>query len=133
MTIGVAVEQKSEALFELPSSGVSNAPFLLGAGASVIIPAQPGSLLLGKLVSGYAQVRFLGFSDQPMTLTVEEANDPNGPFAQTASYASAVVGGKNTIKQNHVPSGSFMRVTLQNTGVATEGSLSFKGIGIPNS
>lgn len=131
MTTSIAVEQHAEALFELPASRVSNAPFLLDAAESVVIPPQPAPLALGKLVSGYALVRFLGFSDQPMSLLVEEGNEPSGPFAAVATYTSAVIAGQNVLKQNHAPSGSFMRVTLMNTGVAAESSLSFKGIGVP--
>ena len=128
---GVPSRQETEELFTLPPVATNSPPFLLPAGGSVVIPAQPSSSLsLGKKVAGYAAVDFLAISDQAMTLLVEEANDQSGPFVQVASFASVVAGSFQMIRQRVVPIGSFMRVTLSNTG-GPETVLSFKGIGLP--
>jgi hypothetical protein len=127
----IETRQETEVLFALPPVPADTPPFLLAAGGSIVIPAQPSaSRPLGKKVAGYAAVDFLAISDQGMSLVVEEANDPEGPYVVVATFASAVAGTLQAIRERVIPIGSFMRVTLSNTG-GPEALLSFKGIGLP--
>jgi hypothetical protein len=127
----VPSRQETEELFTLPPVPTNNPPYLLPAGIGTVMPAQPSATLsLGKKVAGYAAIDFLAISDQTMSLLVEEANDQNGPFVPTGTLASALAGTMQMIRQQFIPVGSFMRVTLTNTG-ADETVLSFKGVGLP--
>lgn len=127
----VPSRQETEELFTLPPIPDNHPPFLLGAAGSIVIPAQPSlTLSLGKKVAGYSAINFLAMSDQPMTLLIEEANDPSGPFVPTESFTSAMMGSFQGICERFLPCGSFMRVTLTNTGGA-QTVLSFKGVGLP--
>lgn len=126
----VPSRQETEELFTLPPVPTNNPPFLLGASETIVIPAQPAPLSLGKKVAGYSAINFLAISDQGMTLIIEEANDPTGPFVQTGSFASEVMGTLQGICERFFPCGSYMRVTLSNTGGA-QTVLSFKGVGLP--
>jgi len=127
----IETRQETEVLFGLPPVPADTPPFLIAAGGSLVIPAQPSaSLALGKKVAGYAAVDFLAVSDQGMSLVVEEANDPEGPYVVVATFASALMGTFQAIRERVIPIGSFMRVTLSNTAGA-ETFLSFKGVGLP--
>ncbi len=134
-TTVVPSRQETEVLFSLPFQP-DGAAFLLAAGAPVVMPPQPAAIppapaiSLGMLVAGYSAVNFFALSDQAMTLTIEEANDAEGPFAVVATFTSAAAGALQAIRQRFTPVGSFMRVTLTNTGGA-ETVLSFKGVGLP--
>lgn len=127
----VPSRQETEELFTLPPAPTNNPPSLIGAGASIVIPAQPSpTLSLGRKVAGYSAVNFLAISDRPMSLLVEEANDPSGPYVPVGSFPSVGAGAFQMIRQRFDVIGSFMRVTLTNTGAA-EMLLSFKGVGLP--
>lgn len=127
----IETRQETEVLFGLPPVPTDAPPFLLGAGESIVIPAQPSAeRALGKNVAGYAAVDFLAVSNAAMSLLVEEANDPQGPYVPVGTFPSAVAGTFQAIRQRVIPIGSFMRVTLSNTGGA-ETVLSFKGVGLP--
>ena len=126
----IETRQETEVLFGLPPSPTSSPPFLLGAGQSVVIPAQPSpTLALGKNVAGYAAVDFLAVSDVALSLLVEEANDPGGPYITVGTFSSAAAGAFQAIRERVIPIGSFMRVTLTSVGAGSV--LSFKGIGLP--
>ena len=127
----IETRQETEVLFSLPPVPTDNPPFLLPAAGVVVMPPQPSpTLSLGKNVAGYAAVDFLGISDTAMSLLIEEANDPNGPFVPVQTIASVVAGSFQMIRSRVIPIGSFMRVTLTNAGGA-QTVLSFKGIGLP--
>lgn len=127
----VPSRQETEELFTLPPVPTNNPPYLLPAGISTVMPAQPSATVsLGKKVAGYAAINFLAISDQPMSLLVEEANEQSGPFVPTGTFPSGVAGTMQMISERFIPVGSFMRVTLMNTG-ADETVLSFKGVGLP--
>jgi hypothetical protein len=123
--------QLTEDLFPLPATRSTSAPILLEAGGSIFIPAQPKNTRLGKRVEGYSEVRFLGISDQPMSLIVEEACKSDGPFLETQTYASVAVGLLHRLCVRHSPCGKFARIQLTNTGGAKETLLSFCGVGLP--
>lgn len=130
-TTVVPSRQETEVLFSLPPSPASSPPFVIAPGVPLIMPPQPSAqVALGMEVAGYSAVNFFAISDQAMTLTIEEANDAEGPFAVVQTFTSAAAGPLQIIRQRFSPVGSFMRVTLANTGGA-ETVLSFKGVGLP--
>jgi hypothetical protein len=127
----IPTRQETEELFVLPPVPTNSPPFLLAAGASVVMPPQPSDQLsLGKRIAGYSSSAFLAISNQPMTLVVEEANEPNGPFAVVETFTSIAAGPLQIIRERVANFGSYARVTLTNTG-GPQAVLSFKGLGIP--
>lgn len=124
----IETEQDTEILFEPPARRVSNDPVFVSN--PLVMPPQPSDESLGKNVAGYRTVHFLAISDQPLSLAIEEANEPEGPYVLTNTFDSSVMGSYEAIGESVNPVGSYMRVTLQNIGgLAT--ILSFKGIGLP--
>jgi hypothetical protein len=83
-------------------------------------------------VAGYNAVAFLGISDQPFEIRVEEAGGLNGPFARTDTLASALAGAKHVICKLVLPFGSHIKIQVANLG-APQQALSFHGLGIPES
>lgn len=113
----ISTRQKADTLF-----GPLSKP--LGAGESVVLPA--------RRVAGYARVNFLGISVLAFTILVEEAN-AGGFFTQTALFTSAldVSTGLQAICDRIVPCGTYMRVTVTNTG-PSPASISFLANGLPH-
>jgi len=102
---------------------------------SILKPlAAAASILLAvREVSGYGRVNFLASSAQPFSILIEEAAASGGPFSQTRTLVSAfdAVSGLEFVCAPVVPCGSFMRLTVTNTGVASA-SVSLTGSGLPH-
>jgi hypothetical protein len=113
----IATRQKADLLF-------GPLPNRLASGGSIILPVRD--------VSGYVRVNFLAISAQPFTLLVEEACLPDGTFIQAESFASVTdaVSGMQVVCEQVFPCGSFMRVTVTNTGTAA--AVSLCGSGLPH-
>lgn len=112
----IPTRQKSDLLFRLVTP--------LGGGSSVPIDK--------KRVLGYDSVAILAISDQPFTISVQEAPDSNSLFVQTQNLASAVVGGRNVVCTRIPPCGAFMQLLVANPGPAmTVFDLSGQGIPQP--
>jgi len=112
----VATRQESETLFSSDDA--------LGAGDVYESDVRE--------VAGYNAVAFLGISDQPFEVRIEEAGSLTGPFARTATLTSALTGAKYVVSQAVLPYGSYMRTRVANLG-ASQQELSFHGLGIPES
>ena len=114
----IPTRQKVDFLFTQKSPG------LIGAGQTFTSAVAS--------VAGYAAVLFLIVSDQPFTLKVLEAAEPDGPFTQTSSTNSTLDAGSGLQKVavRVVPSGSFMQMTIQNTG-GTQTVLQLSPYGLP--
>jgi hypothetical protein len=100
----IPTRQKVDFLFTQTSPG------LMGAGQTFTSAVSE--------VAGYSAVAFLIVSDQPFQLRVLEAATPSGPFTQTASVNSTLdaASGLQKATVRVVPSGSFMRMMIQNLG-----------------
>jgi hypothetical protein len=93
------------------------------------VPPLPAAL--GRKVAGYSAVNFLGISDQPFTVLVEEACESEGPYVSVTTLTSVVAGALNRISTRHLPSGNFMRITPTNTGAVAQTLFSLCGTGLP--
>lgn len=114
----IATRQKADVLF----GPLARA---LGASVSQVLPV--------RRVAGYARVNFLGISAATFTILVEEANEAEGPFAQITTLTSALdpVTGLQRICERLAPCGTFMRLTVTNTG-ATRSAISLLVNGLPH-
>lgn len=113
----IATRQKVDFLF------TQTAPGLLAAGVTFTSAVAE--------VAGYAAVLFLIVSDQAFQLRTEEAATPDGPFTQTSSTISTLdASGVQKALVRVVPSGSFMRMIIQNTG-GQEAILELSPYGLP--
>lgn len=110
----IATRQKADPLFG------SDVP--LGAAGTFTSPVRQ--------VVGYDSIAILAISDQPFTITVEEACEPDGQYAQTQTLSSALVGGVQQICTRIRPCGAFMILALGNTG-APMSTLDFCAYGVP--
>jgi hypothetical protein len=111
----IPTRQKSDLLFRLTTP--------LGGVSSVSINAAR--------VLGYDSIAFLVISDQPFTISVQEACE-DMQFAQTRSLSSSVVGIQNVVCTRVAPCGTFMQLLIVNPGPAmTVFDLSGQGIPQP--
>lgn len=110
----IATRQKADLLFS------SDTP--LGAGET-FTPSP-------KRVVGYDSIAILAISDQAFAITVEEACEADGQFAQTETLSSALVAGVQQICTRIRPCGAFMVLALGNLG-APMGVLDFCAHGVP--
>jgi hypothetical protein len=110
----IPTRQKSDVLFRLTTP--------LGAGSSVPIDA--------RRVLGYDSIAFLAVSDQPFSISIQEACDPDSGFAQTQVLSSSVAGGQNVVCTRIEPCGALMRLLIANPGPAMT-LFDLSGQGIP--
>jgi hypothetical protein len=83
-----------------------------------------------RLVAGYAAIAFFGVSDAPFDVRPREACSENGPFVQTGSFSSSLVGSDQRACERVFQCGTHMEIDLVRTG-APQTRLSFCAIGIP--
>jgi hypothetical protein len=126
----VPSRQLTEALFVLPVNT------LLAPAASIVIPAQPSPVpplpaALGRKVAGYSAVNFLGISDQPFSVLIEEACESDGTYVTVVTLTSVAAGALQRISARHLPSGNFMRITPTNTGGSAQTIFDLCGTGLP--
>lgn len=100
------------------------------------VPLKAGaSIGLGPAeVDGYTQVAILVLSDQPFTVSIFEAEVPEGPYVLSQTYSSVSSGAAGPgfmVAQRFVVTGSFLKATIQNTSGIPETVLSAKFLGIP--
>jgi hypothetical protein len=120
----IPTRQKTGLLFPVrPPKTPGPFPVLLAAGASVVY----GSFA----VDGYATIAILAVSDQPFTIVITEGVIPAGPFVQTQSFSSTLVGSLQVVKQRFAPSGLFGKATMTNIGAAIQTQVTLLGQGIP--
>lgn len=83
-------------------------------------------------VHGYDAVNFLGVSNLPFSIRVEEACSADGPWTQTATFATAPdpALGVESLCDRVIPCGTHMRVFIDNPGAA-QTFLDFCGGGLP--
>lgn len=98
----IPTRQKSDVLFRL------TAP--LGAGSSVTTEI--------RRILGYDSIAILASSDQPFTISVQEAGESDAIFAQTDNLSSIVAGGRNVVCTRILPCGAFMLLIVANPGPA---------------
>lgn len=113
----IATRQKADILF-----GPIRTP--IPGGGSIGLPVRE--------VAGYARVNFLGISAQPFTLLVEEANAADGDWSETETFVSVLdpVSGLQKVCEMVFPCGTFMRLTVTNTGLIA--GISLLGSGLPH-
>lgn len=111
----IATRQKADILF-----GPIKTP--LAGGGIIILPV--------RAVAGYARVNFLALSVQPFTLLIEEANAADGEFSETETFVSVLdaVSGLQKVCEMVFPCGTFMRLTVTNTGLVAGISLCVSGL-----
>lgn len=84
-----------------------------------------------SLVAGYAAISILSISDQPFSITIDEACDADGEFTRTVTLASVVdAAGNQHICERVAPCGNYAIITLVNGG-GQQTLLSFCALGIP--
>jgi hypothetical protein len=110
----IPTRQKSDVLF-----GISTP---LGAASSITTETRE--------VLGYAAVAILAFSDQPFSLSIQEACLGDGDFVETYNLSSSLVAGQNQICERIEPFGAFMNLVLDNPGSPMT-LLQLSGQGIP--
>lgn len=123
----VQTRQKAAVLFETSTP--------LKAGASVGLGPSK--------VSGYSSVGVLVLADQTFTVSIFEAEVAGGPYVLSQTYSSVsssnvqsgpfplvAAGPGFMVAQKFFVTGSFLKVTIQNTGFP-ETILSARFVGIP--
>lgn len=118
MSTAVQTRQKNDVLFS------SETP--IGAGASIGFGP--------KEIDGFAETSILVLSDQPFSINLFEASFPDGPYQLSQSYTSVSSGNPaagNMVAQRFFVTGSFLKMTLDNTSGAPETVLSLLVQGIP--
>jgi hypothetical protein len=115
----IATRQKADLLF-----GPIEEP--LEAAASVTLDVMR--------VAGYGRVSFLAVSEQPFQILIEEACSPEGVFSEAATLVSALdaTTGLQFVADHVFPSGTFMQVTVTNTG-AVAAAVDLCAHGLPHS
>lgn len=96
-------------------------------------PLFAGQSLVGavRLVAGFAYLSILALSNQAFSITIEEGNTADGPFVQTATFASSADGaGQQRVCERFFPCGTYALITLNNPG-GDMSDLDFTVIGIP--
>lgn len=72
-------------------------------------------ILAARKVAGYSEIRFLAFAAEPFSIRIEQGPTGRGPFAETQTLTSVVnADGVNVISAVVVPTGSYMRITVNN-------------------
>lgn len=95
-------------------------------------PLQPGQSFIGAVreVAGFAYLSILALSSVAFSITIEEGNTADGPFVQTATFASGSDGaGQQRVCERSFPCGTYARITLTNLGAKS--GLDFTVIGVP--
>lgn len=85
---------------------------------STVTPLGAGATILSKPfeVAGFANIVVSADSDQPISILLEEANTPDGPWTPVITMTSTVIGSLSRINQIFRPIGSFMRASVINGG-----------------
>lgn len=98
---------------------------VLALGASYVSPV--------RLVAGFSAVNLLAFSNFTFRVRVEEAVAPGGPWQETQRWNSALDGAgvRQFVAQRFVPMGSYLRVSVDNTGAGAQTLFGVAALGIP--
>lgn len=86
-------------------------------------------------IDGYSSISILILSDQPFSINLFEAGIVGGPYELSQSFTSTSsgvgIGPGFMIAQRFIPTGSFLRMTLQNLSAARQMILSLLVQGNP--
>lgn len=98
--------------------------------AHALLPTGQSPTGAVRQVAGFAYLSILALSIVAFSITIEEGNTEDGPFAQTATFASGSDGaGQERVCERFFPCGTYARITLTNLGVQSR--LDFTVIGVP--
>jgi hypothetical protein len=98
--------------------------------AHLPLPSGQSPASVVRQVAGFAYLSILALSSQAFSITIEEGNTADGPFAQTATFASGSDGaGQQRVCERFFPCGAYARITLTNLGIQSR--LDFTVIGVP--